>query len=272
MPAREIRPAVTRFGGVGASGDTASLIAFLDTVNALPGRRPLNQALLDQLRLGQARSVLDVGCGTGAELIAIAERLPPGGRAAGIDISEAMITEARRRASGLDLNISFDTGDAADLPYEDASFDACRAATVLQHVPDPGRVVREMARVTRPGGRIAALEFDQGTTILDHPDRGTTQTILRTFDDALAQGWAGRQLPRLFRQAGLTDVSANPSVMLSDLETFQVLLGNHVGRLSMDGVLTSSQADQWWRTLAEQAAGGNFLGGGVIFVVAATRP
>jgi ubiquinone/menaquinone biosynthesis C-methylase UbiE len=116
MPADEARSDVTRFGHVDATGDAGSLIAFLDTANALAGLRAAKQVLLEQLDLGQARSVLDVGCGTGADLIAIAERLPRGGRAAGIDVSESMIAEARRRASSLGLNICFDTGDAANLP------------------------------------------------------------------------------------------------------------------------------------------------------------
>lgn len=97
MPVHEDRSDVTRFGHVDAIGDAASLIAFLDTANALAGLRAAKQVLLDQLRLGHARSVLDVGCGTGADLIAIAERLPQDGRATGIDVSESMIAEARRR-------------------------------------------------------------------------------------------------------------------------------------------------------------------------------
>ena len=148
MPADEARSDVTRFGHVDATGDAGSLIAFLDTANALAGLRAAKQVLLDQLRLGQARSVLDVGCGTGTDLITIAERLSQGGRATGIDVSESMIAEARRRANGLDLNICFDYGDAAHLPYQDASFGACRAATVLQHVPDASQVTRIFSRIT----------------------------------------------------------------------------------------------------------------------------
>jgi ubiquinone/menaquinone biosynthesis C-methylase UbiE len=272
MPAREDRSDVTRFAHVDATGDAGSLVAFLDTANALAGLRAAKQVLLDQLRLEQVGSVLDVGCGTGADLIAMAERLPRGGRAAGIDVSESMIAEARRRASGLDFNICFDTGAAANLPYEDASFGACRAATVLQHVPDASQVIREMVRVTRPGGRVAALEFDQDSTMLDHPDRDRTRVILQSFGDAMANGWIGRQLPRLFRQAGLTDLSVSPVVNLGEPGMFQAMIRSHVDRLCVDNVLTASQASDWWQALERQAADGHFLAGAVIFVVAATRP
>lgn len=56
-----------------------------------------------------------------------------------------------------------------------------------------------MTRVTRPGGRVAILEFDMGTTLVDHPDRETTQVILQRLADDAVQAWIGRQLPRLFR-------------------------------------------------------------------------
>lgn len=272
MPVRDDHLDVTRFGGVDTTGDPGALIAFLDTAKALPGYAAPKHAVLDQLRLGRARCALDVGCGTGADVIAMAERMPDGGRAAGIDISEAMIAEARRRADGLGLDVSFETGEAANLPYQDASFDACRVETVLQHVPDPSRVIREMARVTRPGGRIAAIEVDQASAFLDHPDRGTTQTILQTFADAMANGWMGRQLPRLFRETGLVDLWISPSVILSGAEFWQGLFGSHVGQLCADNVLTASQAGDWWRALEQRSADGHFLGGVLAFAVAATRP
>ena len=139
MPIHEARSDVTRFAHVDVTGDAGSLIAFLDTANALAGLRAAKQVLLDQLRLGQARSVLDIGCGTGTDLIVIAERLFQGGRAAGIDISASMIAEARCRASGLDLNIFFDTGDAANLPCEDASFGPAGQQPCSSTFPTPAR-------------------------------------------------------------------------------------------------------------------------------------
>jgi ubiquinone/menaquinone biosynthesis C-methylase UbiE len=263
---------VTRFGGVDATRDPGALIAFLDAAKALPGYRAPKQQLLDQLRLGQAWSALDVGCGTGADVIAMAECLPCGGQAVGIDISEAMLGEARRRAEGLDLAVRFEPGEAAQLPYDDASFGACRVETVLQHIDDPGKVIGEMARVTRPGGRITALELDQATAFLEHPDPETTRTILQTFAGAMASGSIGRQLPRLFRQAGLVDLWVSPTVVLSGAGFWEGLFRSHVRRLREDNVLTGAQAEQWWRGIAQREADGDFLGGAVIFAVAATRP
>ena len=271
MPVHEDTSDVTRFGHVDAIGDAESLIAFLDTASALVGLRAAKQVLLDQLRLGHARSVLDVGCGTGADLIAIAERLPQDGGATGIDVSESMTAEARRRASGLDLNISFDSGAAANLPYDDASFGACRAATVLQHVPDADQVIREMIRVTRPGGRVAALEFDQDSTMLDHPDRDTTRVMVRTSP----MQW--RRLGRAAVAAAVPPGGPDGPVSQPGRESRR---GHDVpgyGSQPRRPALRGQRPDRrpggdWWQALERQTADGHFLAGAVIFVVAATRP
>jgi len=89
-----------------------------------------------------------------------------------------------------------------NLPYDDGSFDACRAKTLSQHLTDPQQAVHEMTRVTRPGGRAATPESGTGTTLAGHPDRETTQVIPHRPADDAAQAWIGRQPPRLFRHAG----------------------------------------------------------------------
>lgn len=272
MPGERDSPDMSQFSSVDAAGKPTALIAWLDTAKDLPAIAAAKAALLDQLGLDQAERVLDVGCGLGADVAELARRLPPRGTATGLDASETMIAEARRRTADLGLNITFDTGDAASLPYDDASFDACRTERVLNHVPDPGQVIREMSRVTRPGGRIAALEFDHGSAMVDHPDRDTTRTILQTLGDSMAQGWIGRQLPRLFRRAGLTDLKVIPVVVLVGYQTFQGLAGDHVRRLCEDGVLTQQQALHWWSQLDQRVATGDFLAGETLILATATRP
>lgn len=110
-------------------------------------------ALVDDLevelceRYGRGRDVLECGCGTGL----ILERINRfARRAAGIDLSPGMLELARAR--GLDVR----EGSVTDLPFGDASFDVTCSFKVLAHVPDIGKALREMARVTRPGGVILA--------------------------------------------------------------------------------------------------------------------
>ena len=97
------------------------------------------------LPFARDREALEVGCGTGL----ILQRVHPvAARAVGIDLSEGMLAHARERG----LNVQ--QGSATDLPFDDASFDVTYSFKVLAHVPELERALAEMARVTRPGGRV----------------------------------------------------------------------------------------------------------------------
>jgi len=259
-----------KFGAVDRVPDPAALIALLD--GAKPLFRAAKSVLLERLALEHASTALDVGCGTGSDVVEMARRMPHGAKATGVDTSEAMIAEARRRAAGLGADVLFRLGDALDLPYPDGVFDVCRVETVLQHLADPLRAIRELVRVTRPGGRVGALEMDLGTVLVDHPDRTVTQAVLSANADSMAQPWMGRQLPRLFREAGLTGVSVDPMVILSGPENFRAQVGPAFARLREEHVLTAEQARDWWSRLGEQADADGFVGGATVFVVAGTRP
>ena len=261
----------TGFGAVDTSADPGGLIRFLDAANTLSGLRAAKHALMEQLALRRARAAMDVGCGAGGDVVEMARLMPDDTQVSGLDTSEMMIAEARRRTASLGTRVSLRVGDAADLPYDNQVFDACRAATVLQHVPDPARVIGEMARVTRPGGRVGVLEFDQETLFLDHPDPETTRIIIDTFAGAMVQGQIGRQLPHMFQDAGLTDVSVMPRVILSNAQFLRNLLHGHVARLQGKGVLNGQQATQWWAELETWAQAGDFAGGVILFVVTASR-
>jgi SAM-dependent methyltransferase len=267
-PERAVADA-SKFGAVDRDSQAPVLIALLD--GAKPVFRAAKAVLLERLALENARTALDVGCGTGADVVEMASRMPDGAKATGVDASEAMIAEARRRAAGLGADVLFRLGDALDLPYPDGIFDVCRMETVLQHLADPLRAIREMVRVTRPGGRVGALEMDLGTLLLDHPDRAVTQAVLSANADSMAQPWMGRQLPRLFREAGLTGLSVDPVVILSGPENFRAMIGPAVTRLREEHVLTAEQARDWWSGLSEPEVADGFVGGATVFVVTGTR-
>ena len=106
--------------------------------------------------------VLDVATGTGDLAIDVARR-HPGAQIIGVDPSRKMIEVGRGKltARGLDGRVRLDEGDAQALPYDDASFDAVCIAFGIRNVPDRGRGLAEMARVCRPGGRVAILELGE---------------------------------------------------------------------------------------------------------------
>lgn len=105
--------------------------------------------------------VLDVGCGTAELSLQLAEMVGAQGRVTGIDLSPGMLAVARRKvaASPLAERIDLSLGDALRLPFPDDSFDAAASAFVMRNVPDLDGALRELARVVRPGGRIAILEL-----------------------------------------------------------------------------------------------------------------
>jgi SAM-dependent methyltransferase len=106
------------------------------------------EPLLDAVGAGPGDRVLDVGCGLGTLAAAAAAR---GARATGVDLAEGMVEAARRRHPELELVL----GDVEDLPFADGAFDACTAAFVVNHLVEPERGAAELARVLRPGGRVA---------------------------------------------------------------------------------------------------------------------
>lgn len=106
--------------------------------------------------------VLDVATGTG-DLALLIARGRPDVRVDGLDPAPRMLDQARPkiRNAGLDGRVRLVTGDAQELPYPDATFDGVTIAFGIRNVPDRLQGLREMARVTRPGGRVAVLELSE---------------------------------------------------------------------------------------------------------------
>ena len=115
--------------------------------------RRWKRAGVEQARLSERAVVLDLASGTG-DFSRLVERQCPGARAVAVDITERMLRLARR--SGVDSAVC---ADAGRLPFADASFDAVFVGYGLRNFPDLALAVREIARVTRPGGMLVSLDF-----------------------------------------------------------------------------------------------------------------
>ena len=126
---------------------------------ALGQYRRWRTVLVDRLVAGNPASVLDVATGTAGVAIAIARRTQA--TVTGIDITEAMLFQARHDVDDLRLSgrIRLLRGRAENLPFPDASFDALTFTYLLRYVEDPASTLMELARVVRPGGTMASLEF-----------------------------------------------------------------------------------------------------------------
>lgn len=211
--------------------------------------RAVKLSLIEALALHPGSAVLDVGCGTGDDARDLALFVGPAGTVTGVDKSAFLVGEARRRNQRVELQPEFRCADAAELPFPDSSFEAVRAERVLMHVDDPQQVVYEMARVTRPGGRVAVFDFDWELLLLAHPDEEATRGMTRQFAQALKHGRIALRLPALFRRAGLTDIRATPIGLQADWELFAFISRN----LRPDG------SDGWWRQLEQLVEAGEFL-------------
>jgi demethylmenaquinone methyltransferase / 2-methoxy-6-polyprenyl-1,4-benzoquinol methylase len=125
------------------------------------------------LQLGERPRVLDLATGTGDLAIDIA-RMHPGAHVIGLDPSPRMlaVAEAKLVRRGLADRVTLVRGDAQQLPYANCEMDAATIAFGIRNVPDRPAALREMARVVRPGGRIAVLE-------LGEPERGLLARFAR---------------------------------------------------------------------------------------------
>ena len=123
------------------------------------GREAVQIAGFLMPRLEAGMSLLDCGCGPGALTFGLAEAVAPG-RAVGVDLEPGMIESANRIADDDYPNLEFRVGDINDLPFEDDEFDVVFSSAVTEHLPDPIPALRELRRVTKPGGLTAVIRTE----------------------------------------------------------------------------------------------------------------
>ena len=154
-------------------------------------------------------AVLDVGCGTGATLEAIV-RTHPEAQAWGLDLSAEMIAKARERLAwvgeyaggAVDLQVA----DAEHLPLADAAVDLVLCVDSLHHYPDAEAALREMRRVTRPGGRLVIGEWR-----LAAPLRQLMNWLLPRMPEGDVRVYTGRELTELAAAAGYSALRCGPA-------------------------------------------------------------
>ncbi|MEV7589528.1 methyltransferase domain-containing protein [Streptomyces sp. NPDC089922] len=168
--------------------------------------------LIGSLRPGMR--VLDVGCGLGTITADLAALVAPGGRVTAVDAAEDVLAQAAAHAEerGLGGAVSFAVADVHALDFPDDSFDVVHAHQVLQHVGDPVRALREMRRVCRPGGIVAARDADYAAMTWYPAVPGLDAWLDLYRRTARANGGepdAGRHLRAWARRAGFTEVTSS---------------------------------------------------------------
>ncbi len=162
--------------------------------------------------------VVDVGCGTGDFTRYLAELTPGNFKMIGVDTRAPSLRSAfsETRKAGLASKISFRKGDAYNIPVQNGYADLTCCRTLLMHLTDPLKAVKEMARVTKPGGTVAAVEHGEAQSVFD-PDDERYADLAKKLGDAYLKGIRklegkdyaiGDRLPTIFRKAGLIELKA----------------------------------------------------------------
>ncbi len=167
-----------------------------------PQERPL------LLRQAPPRSLIDVGCGTG-EITARLGELFPQAELTGIDLEEPHLEKARARCP----RARFEKGDALALRFGEAQFDLAVCRHLLQAVPDPRRVVEELVRVLKPGGRLHLIAEDYGMLWCSPTARDPDefwQRVPRAFGSAIGCDlYVGRKMFTLLHDLGLREIAVD---------------------------------------------------------------
>jgi SAM-dependent methyltransferase len=166
--------------------------------------------------MARGARVVEIGCGPHGCLELLSERVGPSGSVVGIERSVDAVALARKLVLERGLgNVEVLEGDARSTGLPRASFDLATARLVLVNVPQPEQIVAEAAALVRPGGWVAFHEADYVSHICDPPLDAWTNLVglLETYSEKNGiDPFIGRKLPRLLRDAGLTEVRVNPII------------------------------------------------------------
>ncbi len=172
---------------------------------------PQEAALYRRLGLAAGMAVLDCGCGTGRLLARLHEEFP-GIRTVGIDVDEALIERAARRAAAFrPRDFAIARQSILSLTFPDDTFDFAIARLVLEHLPDPASAAREVLRVLKPGGTAVFLANDFDFHLRTSPPCPALDELYEAYRAARRQDGGnpclGRELPAVAANAGFGEVS-----------------------------------------------------------------
>ncbi len=219
-------------------------------------------------RYAAGATVLEAGCGVGAQTVTLAARSPEA-HFTSIDISEISLAAAREKAELAGLsNVAFQQGDIFDLPFAEESFDHVFVCFVLEHLRDPAGALVALRRMLKPGGTITVIEGDHGSTYF-HPCSAYADRAVAILVELQARGGGdaliGRRLYPLLVQSGFADTRVSPRVVYVDgsrpslidgftLKTFTAMVAGVRSPALAAGLATPEEFDRGVADLARTAA------------------
>ncbi|MFJ4654168.1 methyltransferase domain-containing protein [Nocardia sp. NPDC088792] len=225
---------------------------------------------LEQLGVRPGDTVVDLGCGPGADLAVLADTVGPDGLVIGVDVDAAAVGEASAE-HGADPRITVHHNDIHQLVLADRSADRARTDRVLQHVAEPAAALDEIHRILRPHATAVFAEPDWETLVIDHHDRELARSYTHFVADVVIRnGGIGRQLPALALRSGFDIRDVLPiTTVFRDARTADRVLGfERVCARAVDaGYLARAAADNWLRGLTTEP----FFASVTLFIVTVTR-
>jgi ubiquinone/menaquinone biosynthesis C-methylase UbiE len=254
----------------------AAVAARLEARGKHPRFIEMMHEYLEAMGIDSAASVLDLGCGTGVASRAIAHRKGFAGRVTGIDRSPYLTAAAKRFATdeGVTGRVEFRTGDSQSLKLPDAAFDAVVAHTLISHVEDPRAVMREIARIVRPGGRIGIFDGDYASLTYgtDDPAQGkaTDELIVNAL---VTNPRVMREMPQLLKDAGLVLEAAFAHVVadIGKADFFAPGLQSLLRVLPRSGAMSESEARGWVNAMLRRSEEGTYFGASNFYSYVAKR-
>jgi len=252
------------------------LVTRLEARGKHPRFAEMIQEYLDAMAIDSAKSVLDLGCGTGVAARAIARRPGFSGHVTGIDMSPHLIAAATRlsRDEGVGDAVEFHPGDSHSLELQDAAFDAIVAHTLFSHLDDPAAVLKEIVRIVKPGGKVGIFDGDYAslTFASDDPTKG------KADDEAIIGAIVTnprvmRQMPQLLHGAGL-QLLATFSYVLADVgraDFWESAIKSLVKLLPKAGAMTEAEASDWAAAMFRRSDQGTFFGASNYYSFVAAR-
>lgn len=242
------------------SGPQLGMVGTLEARGRSSGYLGAVSALMDQARVEPGDKILEVGCGTGVLVRWLVRR--SGGRnpVVGVDVNRFFLREAAAlvRSEGLEGGIELREGSAESLPLDDNSVDVAMSSTVIQRV-DAARMMAEMLRVTKPGGRVAVLghAHDMNRWVnapLPPSLKAKIESPPWAEDTGVPHGCADADLYRLFNGAGLSKIVMFPHLATyTDAERLQNLQYNILSGLN------GEEAEEWRTAVAQAEAEGSYF-------------
>jgi len=258
---------VVRVGGAHIGG-----VATLEDRAAAPTYQAMFTTLCDLMQITSGHRILDVGCGSGALDRLLARKLGATARIDAVDVNGYLLGEAKALADADDLGerILFGHGSAVDLPFPDATFDRVLSVTVLEEC-DAGRAIAEIARVTKPGGRIGIV-----VRAIDLPQWWNVDVAasIKAKADVPPQsigpgGVADKSLYGRIRKAGLVDLIVAPQFVTLDRPDGPTWRYREDHLLSL---LTPDEAQHWKTAATAARASGVLAMATALHCAVATKP